>query len=75
MFRHALEDELLFQDCIGPCFFVELQSGENPLHIAVRRSHFPIVKELIQFLHNEMSRLDAVMAVNEQSMVSTQVGS
>ena len=45
------------------------QSGENPIHIAVRHAHFPIVKLLIDFLHNEMSRLDAIMAVNEQSVV------
>ncbi|XP_063968080.1 serine/threonine-protein phosphatase 6 regulatory ankyrin repeat subunit B-like isoform X1 [Lytechinus pictus] len=43
------------------------KSGENSIHIAVRHSHHPIVKLLIDFLHNDMSRLDAIMAVNEQS--------
>ncbi|KAJ8033227.1 Ankyrin-1 [Holothuria leucospilota] len=41
--------------------------GENPLHVAVRHAHFVIVNELITFLDNELSRLDAVMAVNSQS--------
>ncbi|XP_071508793.1 uncharacterized protein [Diadema antillarum] len=44
------------------------KSGENPIHIAVRHAHYAIVKLLIDFLHNDMSRLDAIMAVNEQSV-------
>ncbi|XP_071836319.1 uncharacterized protein [Apostichopus japonicus] len=41
--------------------------GENPLHVAVRHAHYPIVNELITFVNLELSRLDAVMAVNSQS--------
>nr|XP_033785571.1 serine/threonine-protein phosphatase 6 regulatory ankyrin repeat subunit A-like [Geotrypetes seraphini] len=41
--------------------------GESPLHIAVRHCHLPVVEEILRYLVNEKSRLEATACVNQQN--------
>ena len=47
-----------------------LQRGETPLHIAVRHCHLDVVRELLQFVSNQKSKVDAYMLVNGANWVS-----
>ena len=52
------------------CSCSSLQSGENPLHIAVRYCHWDVADELLRFVSKERSRYDATLLVNTQNGVS-----
>ncbi|XP_072904092.1 transient receptor potential cation channel, subfamily N, member 1 [Hemitrygon akajei] len=43
------------------------KAGENPLHIAVRHCHVDVVEEILNYLTNERSRLEAVACVNQEN--------
>ena len=45
-------------------FIVFEQSGETPLHIAVRYCHWEVADELLRFVKKERSPIDAAMLVN-----------
>ena len=54
----------------GVCCCVT-QTGENPLHIAVRYCHWEVADELITFVQKAKTQLDVHMMVNAQNSVSS----
>ena len=62
----SITEELLLCDVNAGDGF---QSGETPLHIAVRYCHFEVVKEFLTFINETKSRTDAVMLVNLRNQV------
>ena len=48
---------------------VIFQAGDYPLHIAVRHCHLYVVKELLEYIANQWSKVDAYMLVNGANTV------
>ena len=47
------------------------QSGETPVHVAVRFCHLQVMKTLLNYVSKNKSHMDAVMLVNQASYVSS----
>ena len=46
------------------------QSGETPVHMAVRFCHLHVMKTLLTYVSKSKSHMDAVMLVNQANYVS-----
>ena len=49
---------------------IVLQAGETPLHIAVRYCHWEVAEELLRFVAQDRSKMDAALLVNAANAVS-----
>ena len=47
------------------------QSGETPVHVAVRFCHLQVMKTLLNYVSKNKSHIDAVLLVNQASYVSS----
>ena len=45
------------------------QAGDYPLHIAVRHCHLNVARELLEYIANRRSKVDAYMLVNGPNSV------
>ncbi|XP_069778381.1 transient receptor potential cation channel, subfamily N, member 1 isoform X3 [Narcine bancroftii] len=43
------------------------KAGENPLHIAVQHCHVTVVEEILNYLTNERSHIEAIACVNQEN--------